>query len=261
MHPLCWIELDAASFNLEKAFARGLIPSHWLSDDPDADLDAYVGRYLVEEIAAEGISRNIPAFSRFLTAATIANAQELNYSAVASDTGVARQTVQQWFQVLEETLLGEQILAYTRTLKRKAIERSKFYFFDLGIVRALRGFPEVREGSSDFGPFFEHFIYMELAAWRDYRSPRSVIRYWRSTSGYEVDFLINEDTAIEVKASKSITDRDFRGLRALREEQIFKNYVVVCREPNARRLDDIDILPWQEFLGRLWGINGQKLGV
>jgi predicted AAA+ superfamily ATPase len=251
MRPLTWLELGA-DFDLFKAFRRGLIPSHWLSDDPDDDLDSYVGRYLTEEIAAEGISRNIPAFSRFLAAATVANAQEINYSAVASDAGVARQTVQAWFAVLEDTLLGEQMEPFTKTVKRKAIERAKFYFFDMGVVRALRGFPVVTEGSSDVGLFFEHFIYMELAAWRDYRSPRTKIRYWRSTSGFEVDFILGDTVAIEVKSTTRVDDRDLRGLRALREEGLMSSYIVVCRESAPRRLDGIDILPWETFLARLW---------
>jgi predicted AAA+ superfamily ATPase len=254
MHPLTRLELGV-DFDLFKAFHRGLIPSHWLSDDPDDDLDSYVGRYLTEEIAAEGISRNIPAFSRFLAAATVANAQEINYSAVASDAGVTRQTVQSWFGILEDTLLGEQIQAYTRTVKRKAIERAKFYFFDMGVVRALRGFPTVTEGSADVGPFFEHFIYMELAAWRDYRSPRTKIRYWRSTSGFEVDFILGDTAAIEVKATTRVDERDLRGLRALREEGLMTSYTVVCREGAARRLDGIDILPWETFLARLWAAH------
>jgi len=257
MHPLTWLELGA-DFDLFKAFQRGLIPAHWLSDDPDDDLDSYVGRYLTEEIAAEGISRNIPAFSRFLSAATVANAQELNYTAVANDAGVTRQTVQAWFAVLEDTLLGEQVPSYTRTVKRKAIARAKFYFFDMGVVRALRGFPIISEGSSDVGPFFEHFIYMELAAWRDYRSPRTKLRYWRSTSGFEVDFILGDTAAIEVKATTRVDERDLRGLRALREEGLMTSYTVVCREGSARRLDGIDIMPWETFLARLW--NGSFVG-
>ena len=252
MHPLSWNELGE-SFDLFRAFRTGLIPSHWLSDNPEDDLDSYVGRYLTEEIAAEGISRNIPAFSRFLIAATVSNAQELNFSQVASDAGLARRTVQAWFNILQETLLGEQIVSYTKTIKRKAIERAKFYFFDMGVVRALRGFPVISEGSSDIGTFFEHFIYMELAAWRDYRSPRSQIRYWRSTSGYEVDFIIDDYLAIEVKASTKVDDRDLRGLRALREENLLSNYIVVCREATPRQKDGYDILPWQIFLQKLWG--------
>jgi predicted AAA+ superfamily ATPase len=252
MRPLTWHELGT-DFDLLHAFRSGLIPSHYLADDPEDALDSYVGRYLTEEIAAEGLARSIPDFSRFLTAATVCNAQELVFSAVASDAGLARQTVQAWFNILQETLLGEQVQAWTKSVKRKAIERAKFYFFDLGVVRALRGFPGVTEGSADFGPFFEHFVYMELAAWRDYRSPRTALNYWRSTSGFEVDFILGNHTALEVKASSRINDRDLRGLRALKEEGLLSRYVVVSREPTARlTFDGIEILPWTEFFGQLW---------
>jgi predicted AAA+ superfamily ATPase len=252
MRPLTWHELGP-KFDLLRTFRTGLIPSHYLAEDPEDALDSYVGRYLTEEIAAEGLARNIPDFSRFLTAATVCNAQEVVFTSVASDAGLARQTVQSWFNILEETLLGEQVQAWTKTVKRKAIERAKFYFFDLGVVRALRGFPVVTEGSADFGPFFEHFVYMELAAWRDYRSPRSALNYWRSTSGFEVDFILGNQTALEVKATTRVDDRDLRGLRALKEEGLLSRYVVVCREATARLTNDgIEILPWQEFLGELW---------
>ncbi|MFZ4615582.1 MAG: ATP-binding protein [Rectinemataceae bacterium] len=252
MRPLTWYELGS-DFDLLHAFRSGLIPSHYLADDPEDALDSYVGRYLTEEIAAEGFARNIPDFSRFLTAATVCNAQELVFSSVASDAGLARQTVQSWFNILQETLLGEEVHAWTKSVKRKAIERAKFYFFDLGVVRALRGFPVVTEGSADFGPFFEHFVYMELAAWRDYRSPRSALNYWRSTSGFEVDFILGNHTGIEVKATSRVDDRDLRGLRALKEEGMLSRYVLVCREPTARLTSDgIEILPWAEFFGQLW---------
>ncbi len=255
MHPLTWLELGK-DFSLLRAFRTGLIPSHWLSDDPEDDLDSYVGRYLTEEVAAEGLARNIPAFARFLQAAALMNAQEINYTAIGSDAGVARQTVQSWFSVLEDTLLGEQVQPWTSSVKRKAIERAKWYMFDLGVVRALRGFPRVDEGSADFGVFFEHFIYMELAAWRDYRSPRTLLRYWRSTSGYEVDFILGDTVAIEVKASAKVDNRDLRGLRALKEETAHQVFILVCRETRPRRTDDgIDILPWQLFLERLWAGN------
>ncbi len=259
MRPLTWKELGS-QFQLERAFRSGLIPSHYLASDPEDALDSYVGRYLTEEIAAEGLARRIPDFARFLTAATVCNAQEVVFSSVASDAGLARQTVQSWFTVLEETLLGEQVMAWTKSVKRKAIERAKFYFFDLGVVRALRGFPVVTEGSADFGPFFEHFVYMELAAWRDYRSQRTALNYWRSTSGFEVDFIVGNQLAVEVKATKRVDDRDLRGLRALKEEGILTRYVVICREPTARlTADGIEILPWEEFFGKLW--SSSTLGV
>ena len=257
MHPFTWFELTQAreNWSLPQVFHRGLLPPHWFSDDPEDDLDSYVGRYLTEEIGAESIARNLGAFGRFLETAALCNSQEVNYSNIASDAGIPRQTVTQWFGVLADTLLGAELPAFARTRKRKAVARAKFYFFDLGIVRALRGFPQISEGSSDFGQFFEHLIYMELSAWISYRMPRATLHYWRSRSGFEVDFVLDGHIAIEVKAAKQVSARDLKGLKALREERICDRYYLVCRESTPRRLEGIDVLPYEEFFRRLWNAD------
>jgi len=141
---------------------------------------------------------------------------------------------------------------FTRSVKRKAIMTAKFYLFDPGIVRVLRRIPEVSPQSADFGEFFEHFIFHELKSWIDYTSPRARLSYWRSTSGYEVDFVIDDRVAIEVKAAERAQERDLRGLRALRQEGIFRRYILVCRESRPRLVDGIEILPFETFLDALW---------
>ena len=178
-------------FSLEKAIFSGLLPPHYLSSDPDKDLSAYVNRYLTEEIAAEGMTRNLPSFARFLQTAATVNSRIINYSNVGNDAQVPRQTVQQWFQILRDTLLGFDLEPYTATVKRKAIETAKFFFFDIGVVRILRRLPKISPSSADFGEFFEHFIFLELRTWIDYRHPRLMLQYWRSTSGFEVDFILS----------------------------------------------------------------------
>lgn len=215
LHPLVSAEIGLESFDLLRALNHGLLPFHYLSQDPTEDLHAYVGRYLSEEIAAEGVSRNIPAFSRFLQVAAQSNGQLINYTTLGRDAQVARQTVQQWFQVLQETLLGFQLEPFTRTSKRKAIETSKFYFFDTGVVRALRNLPPIAPQSREFGDFFEQFIFMELRAWVDYCAPRTPLGFWRSTSKFEVDFVLGEQVAIEVKVSSRISAEQMKGLKAL----------------------------------------------
>ena len=151
-----------------------------MSDDPDEGLASYVDRYLTEEIAAEGLARSLPGFARFLQTAALTNAQILNYSNVARDAQVPRQTVVQWYAVLRDTLIAFDLPAWTRTVRRKAVETAKFYFFDTGVVRALRRLPRVGETSADFGELFEHYVFMELRAWIDYRRPRTALAYWRS---------------------------------------------------------------------------------
>ncbi len=172
MHPFSWFELGRR-FSLDRAINHGLLPPHYLSDDPDEGLASYVDRYLTEEIAAEGLARNLPRFARFLQTAALTNAEMINYSNVARDAQVPRQTVVQWYEVLRDTLLAFELPSWSRTVKRKAVETAKFYFFDTGVVRALRRLPRVSEASADFGEFFEHYLMMELRTWIDYRKPRT----------------------------------------------------------------------------------------
>ena len=251
MHPFSWFELGKR-FSLDRAINHGLLPTHYLSDDPDEGLASYVDRYLTEEIAAEGIARNLPRFARFLQTAATTNAQMLNYSNVARDAQVPRQTVVQWYEVLRDTLLAFELSAWSRTVKRKAIETAKFYFFDTGVVRALRRLPPVSEASADFGEFFEHFVFLELRAWIDYRKPRTPLAYWRSRSGYEVDFILDDRVAIEAKATRLVQRKHVRSLRALAEERLIERSIVVCREDRPRMEDGIEIWPLEYFLATLW---------
>lgn len=252
-HPFNFAEIgNHPNYNLSYIFEHGLLPSMFLSSDIEEDLSAYVDTYLTEEIAAEGFSRNIPNFARFLTVASVSNSQLINYTNIASDSQVPVQTVKQWFQVLEDTLLGYQVESFTNTKKRKAITTSKFYFFDIGIARALRNIPTPKENTTEFGEYFEHLICMELKSWIDYKHPRSKLTYWRSNSNMEVDFCIDEEIAIEVKSSSNVTEKHLKGLKALREEGIFKRYVVVCQEEHPRIIDGIEILPWKYFFEELW---------
>lgn len=252
-HPFNFAEIgNHPNYNLSYIFEHGLLPSMFLSSDIEEDLSAYVDTYLTEEIAAEGFSRNIPNFARFLTVASVSNSQLINYTNIASDSQVPVQTVKQWFQVLEDTLLGYQVESFTNTKKRKAITTSKFYFFDIGIARALRNIPTPKENTTEFGEYFEHLICMELKSWIDYKHPRSKLTYWRSTSNMEVDFCVDEEIAIEVKSSSNVTEKHLKGLKALREEGIFKRYVVVCQEEHPRITDGIEILPWKYFFEELW---------
>lgn len=259
-HPLVYPEIGAERFDLMRALNHGLLPFHYLSDDPNEDLIAYVGRYLTEEISAEGISRNIPAFSRFLKVAAAANGHLINFTNIGNDAQVTRQTVQNWYQVLTDTLLGFEILPYKKTSIRKAITTAKYYLFDTGIVRALRDLPPISGNSKDFGDFFEHFFAMELKAWIDYTTPRSTLHFWRSTSQFEVDFILDEKIAIEIKSSVDIQDKHLKGLRALKEEKLMQRYIVVCREERPRLHDGIEIMPWRYFLNELWSdkIASQK---
>ena len=251
-HPFVFPEMRETGFSMERVLYNGSLPTHYLSDTPDEGLRSYVDLYLKEEIAAEGLARNLPAFSRFLQVASVSNTKIINYTNIGSDAGVPRQTVKQWFQILLDTLLGFELRPFTKTVKRKALETAKFYFFDTGVVRVLRQLKEIFPASADFREFFEHYIFLELRAYLDYRLPGSFLYYWRSTSGFEVDFLIDGEIAIEVKAAEIIHDKHMKGLKALREEGIIKRSIIVCREERPRKKEDTEILPWKMFLEYLW---------
>jgi len=250
LHPLTWKELGGR-FDLARAIARGLLPSIYFSDDPRADLHAYAGHYLQQEILAEGATRNVPAFSRFLKAASTCNATIVNFTNVANDAQVARTTIYEYFEILKDTLVLHELPSFRKTTKRKPLASSKYYFFDVGVAGALQG-RAVRPGTPEFGPAVETYLMHELSSHRDYLEG-SPLAYWRSTSGFEVDFILGDHTAVEVKAKESVSAQDLRGLRALAEEKKLKRYVCVSLERRARRVDGVVVLPLGDFLEALWG--------
>lgn len=249
MHPLTYRELGN-QFNLFKAIERGLLPSIYLSDDPHADLEAYTGSYLQQEIVAEGVTRNVPAFSRFLKVAALCNGTVVNFTNVSNDAQVPRTTVYEYFEILKDTLLLYELLSWRKSKKRKPLTSSKYYFFDVGVVAALQG-RQFRPGTPEFGEAFETVLMHELVSYRDYISGES-LSYWRSTSGFEVDFILGDHTAVEVKAKENVSAHDLKSLRALAEEKKLKRYLCVSLGPRRRNLENITILPLREFLEALW---------
>ncbi len=249
LHPLTYRELGAR-FDLARALERGLLPSVYFSDDPAADLAAYAGTYLQQEIVAEGATRNAPAFSRFLRVAALCNATVVNFTAIASDAQVARTTVYEYVEILRDTLILHEVPAWTRSTSRKPLVSSKYYFFDVGVASALQG-RLVRKGTPEFGPAFETFILHELVCHRDYAGGAE-IRHWRSDSGFEVDFVLGDHTAVEVKAKENVSPRELRGLLALAEERPIGRAFCVSLERRRRRVGGVTILPWAEFLDALW---------
>lgn len=251
-HPLTFAELED-KFDLTQALNNGLLPSIYFSNAADLDLKAYIGMYLKEEIAAEGVARNIPAFSRFLEVAALCNAKIINFSNISNDAQVPRTTIHEYFEILKDTLLAYEIPAWNKTKKRKPTSTSKFYFFDTGVVRVLQHRSKVQPGSPEFGELFENYICHELKSYIDYRCPDGQLHYWRSTTGLEVDFILNDNIAIEVKTSATVSHHDLKGLKALQQESTnLKHFIVICFEKTPRQIDDIHILPWSDFLRNLW---------
>lgn len=250
LHPLTYRELGDR-FDMGVTMERGLLPSIYFSDEPQEDLKAYAGVYLQQEIVAEGATRNAPAFSRFLKVAALCNGTVVNFTNVANDAQVPRTTVYEYFEILKDTLVLHELPPWKKTEKRKPLASSKYYFFDVGVVSALQG-RRFRIGTPESGQAFETYIMHELISYSDYVSGEAV-SYWRSTSGFEVDFIIGDHTAVEVKAKENVSIQDLRSLRALAEEKKHKHYLCVSLEARPRKVQGIEVLPYREFLDRLWG--------
>lgn len=255
LFPLTYSEVGGdVHYNLPHIFKHGLLPPMFLSSELDIEenLSAYVGTYLTEEIAAEATSRSLSNFSRFLKIAALTNGQIVNFTNIASDSQVPVQTVRQWYQILIDTLLGFFIEPYQGIKKRKSINASKFYFFDIAIARTLKEIGAPSESNAEFGEFFEQLVCMELRAWIGYTRPRSKLTYWRTYSGLEVDFCVDDELAIEVKSTENVQEKHLKGLKTLREEGIFKRYIVICQETISRKHDSIEIWNWKDFFSSLW---------
>jgi len=249
LHPLIARELGRR-FDLTRAVQFGTLPSIYFSDDPQADLAAYAGSYLQQEIVAEGATRNVPAFSRFLRVAAHSNGTIVNFTNIANDAQVPRTTVYEYFEILKDTLVLHELPAWRKSLKRKPLASSKFYFFDAGVTAALQG-RQLRPRTPEFGEGVETYLVHELVVYRDYVSGEP-LSYWRSTSGFEVDFILGDHTGIAMKAKEIVSPRDVRSLRALAEERKLKRHVCVSLEARPRRVDGIAVMPMQEFLDALW---------
>jgi len=250
MFPLTRKEI--IDFDLDRFLLYGGLPAVYLSNYPDEELDAYVNTYLKEEIMAEGLIRKLPPFSRFLRSIALASGEMINFTKLANDCQVPPSTVTEYVGLLEDTLVGFLLPAWTESRKRKAISTAKFYFFDPGVTHMLAGTRTLDRNSNLYGKSFEQFIGMEIRAYLSYGRKKRTLAYWRSTHGYEVDFLIGTETAIEVKASQKVSGRDLRGLKVLREENIFKNYILVSQDPINTRDDNFQAIYWEKFLDDLW---------
>lgn len=260
LHPLCYPEIkDRGDYTLEQIFRTGLLPEMYLDpENADEALEAYEGLYLETEIQLENEVNDLPGFINFLEKAALSNGQQINFSAFASDVGVSRQAIKTWYKILLDTLMVREIKPYGKTRKRKETSFSRFYFFDVGIARSIARMTVPTETMTEYGTFFETYIAMELVAYIDYTGLHDTdLTYYRTSDGKrEVDFIIGDEVAIEVKSSKAVSDKHLENLRELKEEGIFSSYIVVSREESPRRLEDgILILPWKDFLKRLW--NGE----
>lgn len=255
MFPLVSAELEEP--DLQIILNRGMIPEHYSSPDYSRALKSYTQDYLKEEVFNEGLTRNIPAFSRFFDAMGYSHGELINYSNIARDCGVDSKTVKEYYQILVDTLLGRIIAPFKKRQDRHVISRaSKFYLFDVGVAGSITKRKIEEEKGELFGKAFEHFILMELCAYNSYKEIDFEINFWRTKSGLEVDFVLARGAvAIEVKGASRVDKRDLRPLNTFIDLYSPRKVVVVCNEKEERIHGEINIMPWRKFLDDLW--NGK----
>ncbi len=254
MFPL--VSQEIGKVNLLRALNHGLIPLHYLQDDEECrkSLGAYVQDYLRQEVFAEGLTRNIPAFSRFFDAFGYSHGELTNYCNIARDCGIDSKTVKEYYQILVDTLLAVRLEPFRKKQPRQVITKaSKYYLFDVGVAGFLTKRHLAEQRGAEFGKAFEHFILMEIVAYKSYSGKDFVINFWRTKSGLEVDFILAAGkVALEIKGAGRIDKRDMNGIGAFARAYSPKKSIIICSEKEKRLYDKIEILPWEIFLEQLW---------
>jgi uncharacterized protein len=250
LFPLTFHEIP--DFNLTRYLQVGGLPVVYLSEDPYEELIAYINTYLKEEIQSESLVRKLPAFLRFLKFSALTSGKVLNFTSIANDASVPTNTVREYYHILEDTFIGFLVPAWTKSVKRKPTSLSKFYFFDLGARNTLCEIKSLPPASDLYGQAFEHFIALELRAYISYQRLHVPLSYWATKHGQEVDFIVGDELAIEVKTTNKVSDKHLTGLKLLQEENICQLYFLISQDPIERNVSGVHCLPWKTFLKNLW---------
>lgn len=244
---------EITDFDLDRALTYGLLPTHYLAKNPKRLLAAYVDVYLKEEIQEEALARNLTGFHRFLEIAALTNGEIVNYANIASECGVSAQTIKSYFGILEDTLVGYMIPAYTKVMKRRLVQAPRFFFFDVGLTNHLLHRDALVRGTPEYGHAFEHFIIMELIAYIGYNHKEEQLSYWRTHTGVEVDVVIgNAKLAIEIKSADEIAKRHMKGLKSFGDDYPDCRKIIVSLDRINRKEDDIELIYVHDFLKMLW---------
>ena len=257
LHGLTSCEL-AGEFDLSKMLNYGYLPRIYGAARPRDLLRVYVADYLVTEVAAEAMIRNLPSFSNFLDVAALCDTEIINYTNVATECHVSDRTAKSYYQILVDAMHGSFVPAFRKRAKRRVTALPKFYFADVGVVNVLSKRRNIELGTYSYGSALENLVHHELRSYIDYANVEDELAYWRLTSGSEVDFIVGDlKVAIEVKASENITSSRLKGLRNLiQDHPEVERRILVCLERQAYRTDDaVEIMPFLYFLDRLW--NGE----
>lgn len=261
LFPFTWSELGQ-SFDLKQALETGTLPPVWERKSSEKKVEflrSYIRNYLNEEILVEQFIRQIAPFKDFLEVAAQMNGQILNFSKIARDVGVSDQTVKSFFQILEDTLIGFSLPSFHRSIRKRQRESPKFYFFDLGVKRALARELTVPllAKSTEFGNAFEHFIILEIQRVCDYLKNDYRLSYLRTKDDAEVDLVIERpgkpDFLLEIKSTHQINEDDIKTLSRFKSAWDKPTECATWSlDPHAKVVLGVDCFYWQDGFSRLF---------
>ena len=251
LYPL--VSAEIPNFDIDRAVTYGMIPSHYLAKNPSRLLAGYIDVYLKEEIKEEALVRNLDAFHRFLEVAALTDGEIINNNNIAQECGVHATTVNSYFDILEDTLIGYRIPAYTKVMKRRLVQAPRFYYFDIGIANHLLHRKDLVRGTTDYGHAFEHLVVQELVAYLHYTHSEERLSYWRTYTGIEVDAIIGDArVAIEIKSTEEVQNKHLKNLKSFAEEHPQSRLIVVSLDVFTRHIDNIECLYVMDFFQQLW---------
>lgn len=263
LFPLTYREYSP-HFTIDDALQWGSLPQTLTERDFRSDyLFSYVETYLREELVQEGLIRKLEPFSRFLNTVGIYSGQVLNKENIARESHVGRPTVEKYFEVLKDTLIGSELPALQAKWNSKESTHPKFYLFDQGVARACSGFLSQEVDPSWLGFAFETLVINEVRAYNHYLKTRKNLYYYKYNGGYEIDLVIEnkrktlskpaEYTAIEIKLAQRWDKRWNEPLEdlKLKSKSKVKRLYGVYRGKETLKQGDVEILPVEVFLNRL----------
>ena len=247
------VSAEIPDFDLERAVQNGMIPRHYMVANAWNRMRAYIDLYLKEEIIEEALVQNVDEFVRFMEVAAIMDGEILNYENVASDCEVSANTVKAYYKILVDTLLGFEVPAYRKVIKRKLYKSPRFYYFDVGIANHLTKRYHLAPKTPEYGHAFEHLIMQEIVAYLGYTNSDEELTYWHTYENLEVDAVIGDArVAIEIKSKEHIDHDDKKGVTEFAKEHPLAKQIIVSKDRISRRSGDVDLYYVTDFFKALW---------
>lgn len=247
------VSAEIPDFDQERAVQNGMIPRHYMVANARNRMRAYIDLYLKEAILEEALVQNVNEFVRFMEVAAIMDGEILNYENVASDCEVSANTVKAYYKILVNTLLGFEVPAYRKVIKRKLYKSPRFYYFDVGIANHLTKRYHLAPKTPEYGHAFEHLIMQEIVAYLGYTNSDEELTYWHTYENLKVDAVIGDArVAIEIKSKEHIDHDDKKGITEFAKEHPDTKQIIVSKDRISRRSGDVDLYYVIDFFKALW---------